>query len=290
MEARRLRPLIQPHCPRRNQCSPVLQRRFAADRWKNRSNSCCFYHPLHGQDLGHEAIELVEGRGRVERPALFCCPDRPGDDHDRVAPGDVAEQIVVARGVEELRLHGAGADGGDRDALRPQLVGKTAGERGNIRLGRAVDRHAGRRAEGRDGRDVDDLRPARHERDDGLRHHRERADIEVDHAHHIGGRRRGADIARGTAAGIIDQQPHVGFLLRQLFAEIAEAFGVEQVQAHADEFLFRELLGQLFELAHAAGDEPELFDVGKFAHELARELRAETGGRAGDDGRGHPRP
>ena len=23
MEARRLRPLIQPHCPRRNQCSPV---------------------------------------------------------------------------------------------------------------------------------------------------------------------------------------------------------------------------------------------------------------------------
>ena len=111
MEARRLRPLIQPHCPRRNQCSPVLQRKLAADRWKNRSNSCCFYHPLHGQDLGHEAIELVEGRGRVERPALFCCPDRPGDDPDWVAPGDVAEQIVVARGVEELRLHGAGADG-----------------------------------------------------------------------------------------------------------------------------------------------------------------------------------
>ena len=26
MEARRLRPLIQPHCPRRNQCSPILQR------------------------------------------------------------------------------------------------------------------------------------------------------------------------------------------------------------------------------------------------------------------------
>ena len=23
MEARRLRPLIQPHCPRRNQCSPM---------------------------------------------------------------------------------------------------------------------------------------------------------------------------------------------------------------------------------------------------------------------------
>ena len=71
---------------------------------------------------------------------------------------------------------------------------------------------------------------------------------------------------------------------------ITSADDVEQVEADAHEFLLRELLGQLFELAHAAGDEPELFDVGKFAHELARELRAETGGRAGDDGRGHPRP
>ena len=70
-----------------------------------------------------------------------------------------------------------------------QLIGKTAGERGDIRLGRAVDRHAGRGAEGRDGRDVDDLRAARHKRHDSLRDHGQRADIEVDHAHDVCRRR-----------------------------------------------------------------------------------------------------
>ena len=99
-----------------------------------------------------------------------------------------------------------------------------------------------------------------------------------------------ADIARRAAARVIDEHAHVGLLLGKLFAEIAEAFGVEQVQAHADEFLVRELLGQLFKLAHAAGDEPEFLDLREFPHKLARELRAEPGGRAGNDGRGHPRP
>ena len=197
---------------------------------------------------------------------------------------------MVARGVKELSLHGAGADGGDRNALRPQLVGKTAGEGGDIRLGRAVDRHARRGTKGRDGRDVDNLRPARHERQNRLRDHGERADIEIDHAHHIRGGRVCAEIARCAAAGVIDEQPHVGPLLLQLFAEIAEAFRIKQVQTDADEFLFRELLRQLFQLADAAGDEPELFDLRKCGDELARELRAETGGRAGNDGRGHPRP
>ena len=64
----------------------------------------------------------------------------------------------------------------------------------------------------------------------------------------------------------------------------------ETNETDADEFLFRELLRQLFQLADAAGDEPELFDLRKCGDELARELRAETGGRAGNDGRGHPRP
>ena len=185
MEARRLRPLIQPHCPRRNQCSPIWQRKAAADCWKPELNSCCFYHPLHGQEFGHEAIELIKCGRRVERPALFCRPERPSDDLNRVAPWDVAEQVMVARGVEELGSHGAGADGGDGNALGPQLVGDAAGESGDIRLGGAVDRHAGRGAEGCDGRHVDDLRAARHKRHDGLRDHGQRADIEIDYTHDV---------------------------------------------------------------------------------------------------------
>ena len=96
---------------------------------------------------------------------------------------------MVARGIEELGLHGAGTDGCDGNALGPQLVGDAAGKGGDIRLGGAVDRHAGRGAEGRDGRDVDDLRAARHKRHDSLRDHGERADIEVDHAHDVCRRR-----------------------------------------------------------------------------------------------------
>ena len=61
-------------------------------------------------------------------------------------------------------------------------------------------------------------------------------------------------------------------------------------KAHADKFLVRELLGQLFKFAHATGDKPEFLDLREFPHKLARELRAKPGGRTGYDGRGHPRP
>ena len=112
-------------------------------------DSRCFYHPLHGQEFCHEAIEFIKCRRRVERPALFCCPDRPGDDLYRVTPRDIAEQVMVARSVEEFSLHRAGADGCDGNALGAQLVGDAAGKGGDIRLGGAVDRHAGRGAKGR---------------------------------------------------------------------------------------------------------------------------------------------
>ena len=92
---------------------------------------------------------------------------------------------MVARGIEELGLHGAGTDGCDGNALGPQLVGDAAGKGGDIRLGGAVDRHAGRRAESRDGRDVGDLRPARHKWNNCLRDHGQRTDIEVNDTHNI---------------------------------------------------------------------------------------------------------
>ena len=167
---------MQPHIAAGNRCGSLENSNL---------NSRCFYHPLHGQDLGHEAIELVKYGRRVERPALFRRPNCPGNNLYGVTPWNIAEQVMVARGIEELGLHGAGTDGCDGNALGPQLVGDAAGKGGDIRLGGAVDRHAGRRAESRDGRDVDDLRPARHKWNNCLRDHGQRTDIEVNDTHNI---------------------------------------------------------------------------------------------------------
>ena len=70
----------------------------------------------------------------------------------------------------------------------------------------------------------------------------------------------------------------------------AEAPLIRKVQADADEFFLRHLLGQLLQLADAPRNEPELLDLRELPGDLPGELQAKTGGCAGDQCLHNQRP
>ena len=242
-----------------------------------------------GHELGHRAVELVEGGGGIEHPPRSRCRQGPRHHLLGVAVGKGGKGLGIALDVahvQELRGHGAGAHGGDGDALSLELKGQAPGEARDIGLGAAVHRHVGVGAEGGDGADVDDPAAGGHVGDGEMGHRRQGGDVQIRHGS-LPGQISLAHIAQITAAGVVDEDRHPGLFRRQLFRQDGEAPFVAEIQRQDDALHALQLPGQGLQTLPAAGDEPYLLHLGEVVPQPQGELLAQTGGGAGNDRDGH---
>ena len=225
-----------------------------------------------------DAAALLGALDSFARDLLDVGPDEPGHLVARAAHAGL---------LDELGLHGAGADGGDAHALAAELVVRALGEAEDERLRGGVGGGEGNRLEGGGRRDVDD-RPAAaigHRRAEARLEVDERLAVERDHRGEARGI-RAVDRARAAEAGVVDEDLDVEpkrLDLRQHLVAAGVGAEVGGDVLGADAVRLVELLGERLQAILAAGDEGHAVAAGG---ELAGDLLADARRSAGDEGGG----
>src|SRR5581483_1358243 len=174
----------------------------------------------------------------------------------------------------------------DADAARLQFAGQRLGEGQHIGLGGVIDRAAGTGQEAGDRADIEQPALVAGERlDEGERQFGERADVEVDHAQRLLAVARGGEPDQAEG-GVVDDVLRLEVVRAQRLGDRLRGAGRGEVgDDHRRHARTRggDLRRQRLETVGAAGDQNEVVAV---IREHARELGADAGRGAGDDGDG----